>query len=198
MPRHLAARFLRHVRDDAPDAVDLLDHRELNARCTTVTRRPPGCDVGGRAAVDDQPSRRALVECRREAGPPVRRIELTPVRRHAITRLQRPELGRDDHDVARRAARQRRKVERGIQHPGVEPGGGRRGRLPQLVVQEPVAECRQARKRQTREIDRLAAPRRPLSLARRQEDQRRSAAARGSGRGFNPSSAFRHVRGAYR
>ena len=44
-------------RDDSPDAVDLLDDGELNTGGTTVTRRPPGCDVGGRAAVDDQPPR---------------------------------------------------------------------------------------------------------------------------------------------
>ena len=128
VPRHLAPRLLRHVRDDAPDAVDLLDDRELNARCTTLTRRPPGGDVGGRAAVDDQPSRCRLVECRCEAGPPVRRIHLPLVGGHPVARLQRSELGRDDHDVARRAARQRRDVERGVQHPGVEPGSGRRRR----------------------------------------------------------------------
>ena len=177
MPRHLAARLLRHVRDDAPDAVDLLDDRELNARGATLTRRPPGSDVGCRAAVDDQPSRRRLVERRCEAGPPVRRIHLPPVGGHPVARPQRSELGRDDHDVARRAARQRRDVERGVQDPGVEPGGGRRRRLPQLFVEQPVTEPRQARKRQTREVDRLAARRRPLPLARRQQDQRRSAAA---------------------
>ena len=67
MARDLASRLLRHVRDDAPDAVDLLDDRELDAGGPTPSRRPPGRDIGCRAAVDDQPSRCRLVECRREA-----------------------------------------------------------------------------------------------------------------------------------
>ena len=53
MTRHLAACLLRHVRDDPPDALSLLHHDHLHARCRRGAGGPPGGHVRRRAAVED-------------------------------------------------------------------------------------------------------------------------------------------------